>query len=103
MAWGGSLAVLSVIAFLVYRNIKRKQYKAEQERQDEIDAKEKILKDLELSTIDAMIEGQEKERQRLAADLHDSVGATLAAAKLQFDYFVKHQNDVEDSEELTKK
>jgi len=103
LAWGVSLAVLSIIAFLVYRNIKQKQYKAEQERQDEIDEKEKILKDLELSTIDAMIEGQEKERHRLAADLHDSVGATLAAAKLQFDYFVKHQNDVEDSEELTKK
>ena len=103
LAWGGSLAMLSIIAFFVYRNIKRKQYKAEQERQDQIDEKEKILKDLELSTIDAMIEGQEKERQRLAADLHDSVGSTLAAAKLQFDYFVKHQNDNIHSEELTTK
>ncbi|WP_175455600.1 tetratricopeptide repeat-containing sensor histidine kinase [Winogradskyella thalassocola] len=103
LAWGGSLAVLSVIAFVIYRNIKRKQHKAEKERQDEIDEKEKILKDLELSTIDAMIEGQEKERRRLAADLHDSVGATLAAAKLQFDYLVKHQNNNQDSEELTEK
>lgn len=103
LAWGGSLAVLSVIAFFIYKNIKRKQHKAEKERQDEIDEKEKILKDLELSTIDAMIEGQEKERKRLAADLHDSVGATLAAAKLQFDYLVNHQKDTADSEELTKK
>ncbi|WP_179320650.1 tetratricopeptide repeat-containing sensor histidine kinase [Winogradskyella helgolandensis] len=102
-AWGGSLALLSGIAFLVYINIKRKQHKAEKERQEEINEKEKILKDLELSTIDAMIEGQEKERQRLASDLHDSVGASVAAAKLQFEYFVTHQNENTDSEELTKK
>jgi len=103
LAWGGSLAVISIIAVLVYRNIKRKQYKAEQDRQNEIDEKEKILNELELSTIDAMIEGQEKERQRLAAELHDSVGATLAAAKLQFEYFVKHRNKHLDSEEQTTK
>ncbi len=103
LAWCGSLAVISIIAVLVYRNIKRKQYKAEQDRQNEIDEKEKILNELELSTIDAMIEGQEKERQRLAAELHDSVGATLAAAKLQFEYFVKHRNKHLDSEEQTTK
>jgi two-component system sensor histidine kinase DegS len=103
LAWGGSLSAVSIFAFVFFRNTKRKQRKAEKERQEQIEEKEKILKDLELSTIDAMIEGQEKERQRLAIVLHDSVGATLSAAKLQFDYLVKNQNDTTYSAELIKK
>ncbi|EDP71968.1 Tetratricopeptide TPR_2 [Flavobacteriales bacterium ALC-1] len=103
LAWGGSLSALSILAFVVYRNTKRKQHKAEKERQQQIEEKEKILKDLELSIIDAMIEGQEKERQRLAADLHDSVGATLSAAKLQFEHLIKDEIDIKVREKLIKK
>ena len=103
IAWGGSLSALSILTFVVFRNSKRKQLKAKQERQQQIDEKEKILNDLELSIVDAIIEGQEKERQRIAADLHDSVGATLAAAKLQFDYLIKHQNSNGTSEVLVNK
>ncbi|WP_178989252.1 tetratricopeptide repeat-containing sensor histidine kinase [Winogradskyella schleiferi] len=103
MAWGGSLSAISIFAVFIFRNVKRKQQKAERERQEQIEEKEKILKDLEISTIDAMVKGQEKERERLAADLHDSVGATLAAAKLQFDYLMKNQMNTEQSEELIKK
>ena len=33
----------------------------------------------------SMIVGQEKERQRIAVDLHDSLGGLLSAVKLQFD------------------
>lgn len=88
---GGSLAAVSIIAFLVFKNTKRKQRIAEQERELEIKKKEKILKEQELTTIDAMIAGQEKERQRLASDLHDSVGATLAAAKMQFEHLSQNK------------
>lgn len=87
----GSLAAVSIIAFLVFKNTKRKQRIAEQEREIEIQKTEKILKEQELTTIDAMIAGQEKERQRLASDLHDSVGATLAAAKMQFNHLAQNK------------
>jgi signal transduction histidine kinase len=88
---GGGLIGVSLIGFLLFKNTKRKQLIAEQEREIEIQKKEKILKDQELNTIDAMIEGQEKERQRLASDLHDSVGATLSAARLQFEHLCKYK------------
>ncbi len=101
--WGGILALVSTLAFLLIRNTKRKQRKAEEERQKQIEEKEKILKDLELSTIDAMIQGQEKERQKLASDLHDSVGATLSAAKLQFEHLIKDEIDTKVRKELIKK
>lgn len=90
----------TVISFMSYKSVKRKQKIAEQEREIEIQKKEKLLKNQELASIDAMLDGQEKERQRLASELHDSVGATLTAAKLQFDYIAKQSALNSDHNEL---
>ncbi|MDX1463160.1 MAG: sensor histidine kinase, partial [Marinirhabdus sp.] len=98
-----AILVGTVISFLLYKNTKRKQRIAEQARELEIRKTEKLLKEQELTTIDAMIRGQEKERQRLASDLHDSAGATLAAAKLQFDHLAKHKGKLSNSDELFQK
>ena len=62
-----------------------------------------LIKDQELNAINAMIEGQEKERQRLASDLHDSVGAILSAAKLQFQHLVSNKNRLDTLDELFQK
>ena len=102
-ALGGSLFTVSVIGFLLFKNTRRKQRIAEQEKELEIKKKEKILKDQELNAIDAMITGQEKERERLASDLHDSVGATLSAAKLQFDHLSKNKEKLDTLDELIQK
>ncbi|MDC7995775.1 sensor histidine kinase [Altibacter sp. HG106] len=91
---GGGLAAVLLLSVLLFKNSKKKQRIAEQEREIEIQKKEKILKEQELNAIDAMIAGQEKERQRLASDLHDSVGATLSAAKLQFEHLKKNKNQL---------
>ncbi|WP_162897357.1 sensor histidine kinase [Aquimarina sp. AD1] len=102
---GGSLFLGSVIAILIYRNTKRKQRIAEQEREIEIQKTEKLLREQELTAIDAMISGQEKERQRLANDLHDNLGSTLATVKLHFDHLKNNRNNpkVENIEELYSK
>jgi signal transduction histidine kinase len=85
----GGIFGVSLIGFLLFKNTKRKQRIAEQQSEIEIQKTEKLLKEQEIISINAMIDGQEKERNRLASDLHDSVGATLAAAKLQFEYLSK--------------
>ena len=90
----------SLLTFLLYKNTRRKQLIAEQEREIEIRKAEKVMKDQELNTINAMIEGQEKERQGIASDLHDSVGATLSAARLQFEHLQKHSGSLENEKEL---
>jgi len=97
---GGGVVAVSLIGFLLFTNSRRKQRIAEQQSEIEIQKTEKILKEQELTTIDAMIEGQEKERQRLASDLHDSVGATLAAAKLQFDHLAKNKEKLSNMDEI---
>lgn len=98
----GVIAILA-IGFFGYKNVKRKQVIAEQEKEIESQKKDKQLKNLELQAIDAMIIGQEKERQRLALDLHDSVGASLSAAKLQFNYLINEETTPEQTSELISK
>ncbi len=101
----GSLVLLffgGITAFLINKNTKRKQRIAEQEKEIEIQKTEKLLKDQELAAIDAMILGQEKERQRLANDLHDNLGSTLATVKLHFQHLKSNWNNpkVKNIEEL---
>jgi signal transduction histidine kinase len=101
---GGGILAVTLIGFLLFVNTKRKQRIAEQQRMLEVQKTETLLKDQELNTIDAMLLGQEKERQRLANDLHDSVGATLAAAKLQFHHLSQNRDKKDGSmEELFQK
>ncbi|APY09146.1 hypothetical protein BWZ20_12905 [Winogradskyella sp. J14-2] len=83
----GSLGVLlfSGITFLlVQKNTKRKQILAEQAKEIESQKLATVLKEQELTAVDAMIEGQEKERQRIANDLHDDLGGLMATVKLHF-------------------
>jgi len=43
-----------------------------------------LVKDKELKALDAMLEGQQEERKRLATELHDTIGSMLTATKYSF-------------------
>ena len=81
------------ISILIAKNAKRKQLLAKQKEKIRIQKIEKELKEQELSSIDVLIEGQEKERQRLAENLHDNLGGTLAALKLNLQNLEQHQSE----------
>ncbi|NRA93838.1 MAG: sensor histidine kinase [Psychroserpens sp.] len=78
------LAFIAVTSILIQRNTRKKQKLAEQEKELESQKLATVLKEQELTAIDAMIEGQEKERQRIANDLHDDLGGLMATLKLHF-------------------
>lgn len=80
----GLLLFVGITAFLIQKNTKKKQKLAEQEKALESQKLVTVLKEQELMAIDAMIEGQEKERQRIANDLHDDLGGQMANLKLHF-------------------
>ena len=61
---------------------------------------ESSLKEQELAGIDAMIEGQEKERQRIANDLHDNLGSLLATLKLHFQNLKVRRDRVKEEEDI---
>lgn len=100
IALGVGLAIIGVVGLLLVKNARRKRLLAEQEKKIESQEKEKLLKEQELHAIDAMIAGQEKERQRIASDLHDNVGGTLSAAKMQFEHLRSLQDDPSDRSHL---
>jgi len=73
------------IAILIQKNTTKKRQLAEQEAILKQQRVENLLKEQELVSIDAMIAGQEKERQKVAGELHDDLGSSMATIKLHFD------------------
>jgi signal transduction histidine kinase len=80
--------LLLVIVVLVSVNYTQKLRNEHLKLQQERSAYQQQIQDMlnaeELKTITAMLEGQDRERQRLARDLHDRVGSMLSATKLYF-------------------
>ena len=61
-------SLLSLITYIAYRNMRNKKKVFEKEKEVQSEKVQKLLKEQELSSIDAMVSGQEKERQRIAND-----------------------------------
>lgn len=97
---GGISAALIAIGFLMVKNARRKEKISLQEKLIEQQKLEKALKDHELQSIDIMLEGQERERQRIANDLHDNLGSMLATLKLNFENLKMRKNGTDDTENL---
>ncbi|MGB5028832.1 MAG: sensor histidine kinase [Chitinophagaceae bacterium] len=76
-ALAGGAAVLVLTILLLFRNYKQKQ-RLQQQRIIELETKEK------LAATEAVLKGEEKERTRLAKDLHDGLGGMLSGIKYSF-------------------
>ena len=55
-----------------------------------------------IETISSMLEGQEVERERIARDLHDSLGGLLSTVKLHFDAIQAKNPDISHQKEYNK-
>jgi signal transduction histidine kinase len=73
----GSAVTLLIISLLSYRNYQHKQ-KLQQQRIAELETEKKLL------ATEAVLKGEEKERTRLAKDLHDGLGGMLSGIKHSF-------------------
>ncbi|PTX61094.1 tetratricopeptide repeat protein [Kordia periserrulae] len=82
-----SLVAISLLLLLLFFASKKASKEKQRAQASEIRRQEieKSLKNQELKSINTMLEGQEKERQRIAKDLHDSIGNTLSMVKLHFE------------------
>lgn len=97
-ALSGSAVILALAGVFLYHNQRKKKIIAQKEQELEKQRANTILKNQELATIDAMITGQEKERKRLAEELHDNLGSSLTTIKLYFENlksFVKEEQSLE--------
>lgn len=79
-----SILALLVLGYLGYTNFRKSQQLA---KNKEALQKQQIIdleKDRHLSSVNAMLKGQEEERNRIAKDLHDGLGGLLSGTKLSF-------------------
>ncbi len=90
IAVAGSALTLLLIGGFIYNNQLKKKRIALQEVELEKQRADNLMKNQELATIDAMIAGQEKERQRLAQELHDDLGSSLTTIRLYFENLKNH-------------
>jgi len=85
IAGAALLGLLSVVIFFGLRSRIRANKKiAAQESALQQQQIVQLEQEAKLATLNAMIEGQEKERSRIAADLHDGLGGLLTSVKLHF-------------------
>lgn len=81
------LILLIVSAAIIYIvNNKRKADKLIFQKNNEMSQQKmlELVKEQEMKSVNSFISGQEKERSRIAADLHDRLGSLLSTVKLHF-------------------
>lgn len=88
------LLTLLLLLFFLRQRTKRMQ---EKEKNYKL-ALEKEKQQAKISALTALLDGQEKERERLARDLHDGLGGLLSATKLQLSNLINKQKFKNDSE-----
>ena len=84
---GGVLVlVVSLLGFIIYRQRARnRSLLAERKAVENQQLISTLLREKEVETMEAMLNGQQQERHRIARDLHDQLGGIMAAVKLHFD------------------
>ena len=87
----------TIILIIIFQQ-RQKALKSLRQKEQELHAQEvnQMVHNQELKAINAMLEGEEKERKRIAEDLHDRVGSMLSAMKLQADPKNEHMNGLLD-------
>ncbi len=87
-----SLIILAILLFIIifaiqrYFNLKHKADRELMKKNKQINQQKIIdlVKSSEVGSINSFIEGQEKERSRIATELHDRLGSLLSTVKLHF-------------------
>ncbi|PZU26264.1 MAG: sensor histidine kinase, partial [Chryseobacterium sp.] len=89
--------IFFIFLFVIYRKNKKISEQKEINLQQKItDIKQKE----ELSLTKAILEGEERERERIARDLHDGLGGMLAGVKINFSTWSSHHLNPEKDKEF---
>lgn len=90
------LLILASLATYLFFNQRRKRLKAASDKQIQ-----DILQEQEMKATYALLEGQDKERKRIAAELHDNLGSILVTLNMYADTL--QSKDSKETQPLAKK
>ena len=79
-----STLALLAFGFIVYRNLKNRKKISDQLELLQAKRITELETEKQLQAVDAILQGQEEERSRLAKDLHDGLGGMLSGVKISF-------------------
>ncbi len=98
------LLIIIIVAYGANARNKQRAVIAEQNVRISRDEIDDLLQTQELKLMRAMLEGQDEERQRLSADLHDRLGGILSVVRLHFKSVEKniHQMETQNQEQYAK-
>lgn len=82
-AFIGATVLLAFIAILLFRSVRNRQRLAKKQVELHNEQVDRLLSQQEMASMNAMLEGQEKERDRVAKELHDRLGSMLGGIKAQ--------------------
>lgn len=93
-----SVAILCVAGIIFIYLFYKQKLKAEKliaQKTEEINKKEiySLIQQQEVSAIKSVIEGRDKERKRIAQELHDGIGGNLASIKLNLGNIIDRNSD----------
>lgn len=91
--------VIAILAFAFYRNQKKLSEQKEINHQQQL---KELQQQQLLSLTEAMLEGEERERRRVARDLHDGLGGMLAGIKIKLSGEMTAPNKNPDPVEIQK-
>lgn len=94
------LACITGIGAYLFNRMQQKQKLLAAQAETQKQREEKLLRDQELAGIDAMITGQEKERKKIAQDLHDDIGSSLTTARMCIENVIGKSDQVENKKIL---
>ncbi|MEO5563030.1 MAG: sensor histidine kinase [Chitinophagaceae bacterium] len=77
-------ALLGLISFIVYRYYRNRQQLLKKEKSLQEERIITIEKQLQVASLQSMINGQETERIRIAKDLHDGLGGLFSTVKMHY-------------------
>lgn len=97
------LAMLLALVYFIIRfyttRIRAEKIITQQEKEIRMRKIKTLEDDVKMKGMQSMITGQEMERERIAQDLHDSLGGLLSTVKLQFDSVQSKNEDIKNLKE----
>ncbi|WP_177765749.1 sensor histidine kinase [Flavobacterium sp. I3-2] len=91
------LSIILIVILLLFLLRQRTKRMLEKEKSYKL-AIEKEKQHAKISALTSLLDGQEKERERLARDLHDGLGGLLSATKLQLSDLLNKKNEIKNEE-----
>ncbi len=95
----GALAgiiLLSALFISLYRSYRHKQHIRDREIRILKQEQQFLMQERKIDRLKTLMEGEEKERARIARDLHDGIAAQLAAVRLNFSQVQKEHRELKD-------